>query len=364
VARVTAYCGAPIPPLPEEHGVSDTTDQVRRLEAFLRRRSDEPDSLRVVRCEAINGGYSRQMTRVWVEERDVRKGYVVRADPPPGQAIIDTDRSHEWAVLTTIHEMGTVVMPAPRWFDPSGEELGSPSIVLDLVESESLLARERRTAEDGPTPGVGAKVGTVAGTVHTTDATGLPAHVATSASWDEYVDSRIQRWIDAELANVSPNPLMRYVANWLRANKPPPVPLGLVHGDFQLANVLIDESDTFWLVDWELAHVGDPREDLGWWVLGLALQAPEVVIDLDEILAAYRDVTGFSEEQVNPATIAYFTVFASDNVFLGVVEQLAGVAWGETTGMTVAYMANAVVGMENEFITAMNLHDSARKGEG
>jgi aminoglycoside phosphotransferase (APT) family kinase protein len=341
--------------------VTDTADVVRRLEAFFRQRSDEPDSLRVVEYEPIIGGYSRTMARVWVDDSGTRRGYVVRSDPPPGQSIIDTDRDEEWAVLTALRELGTTPMPAPLWFDPTGEELGSPSIVIELIEGESLLARERRTAEAGPTAGVAAKVGAVAGAVHTVDVSRLPQHMAPPASWDGYIESRIQRWVDAERANVAPNPLMRFLANWLRANKPAPVPLGLVHGDFQIANILVDRGDTFWLVDWELAHVGDPREDLGWWVLGLALQAPEVAIDEEEIYARYREVTGFSEEQVNPATVAYFTVFASDNVFIGVIEQLAGVARGETTFMTVAYMANAVVGMENEFVTAINRHDAAKQ---
>ena len=122
----------------------ETTDHVRRLEAFFRKHSDDPDSLRVVDYQAIIGGYSRAMARVWVEDSAGRRGYVVRSDPPPGQSILDTDRGEEWALLTALHEAAKVPIPAPLWFDPTGEELGSPSIVVDLIESESLLSRERR----------------------------------------------------------------------------------------------------------------------------------------------------------------------------------------------------------------------------
>ena len=63
------------------------------MEKFFRRRSDDLDSVKVVDHQLITGGYSRQMSRVWVEEGGQRRGYIVRQDPPPGEAIIETDRA-------------------------------------------------------------------------------------------------------------------------------------------------------------------------------------------------------------------------------------------------------------------------------
>lgn len=56
------------------------------------------------------------------------------------------------------------------------------------------------------------------------------------------------------------------VAEWLRANLPENSPPGIVHGDYQLANVLYrpDAPDLAAIVDWELASIGDPLIDLGW----------------------------------------------------------------------------------------------------
>ena len=64
--------------------MTDTIDTQSRLEAFFRRRSDDPDSVKVVDYQLITGGYSRQMSRVWVEDGGERRGYIVRQDPPPG----------------------------------------------------------------------------------------------------------------------------------------------------------------------------------------------------------------------------------------------------------------------------------------
>jgi aminoglycoside phosphotransferase (APT) family kinase protein len=38
----------------------------------------------------------------------------------------------------------------------------------------------------------------------------------------------------------------------------------VVHGDFRLGNVIVGEQGLNAVIDWELAHVGDPMEDLGW----------------------------------------------------------------------------------------------------
>jgi aminoglycoside phosphotransferase (APT) family kinase protein len=45
---------------------------------------------------------------------------------------------------------------------------------------------------------------------------------------------------------------------------PMPATLGFVHGDFRTGNYLSDENGITAILDWEIAHLGDPLEDLGW----------------------------------------------------------------------------------------------------
>ena len=100
----------------------------------------------------------------------------------------------------------------------------------------------------------------------------LPATVERPSSWPDYMASCEERWRAVERAYPEPVPLLRYIAGWLEANRPEAVPLSLVHGDMQPNNVLIDAHETFYAVDWEMTHIGDPREDLGWWLFTRALQ--------------------------------------------------------------------------------------------
>jgi aminoglycoside phosphotransferase (APT) family kinase protein len=333
-----------------------------RLEQFFRTRSKNPDTVAVIRYEPIIGGWSRLMARCWVEDNGEQRGYIVRSDPPPGVSIIDTDRAAEWSVLSTLNRIGKVPLPQPLWFDETGAELGSPSIVIEMVDAQSLIS-VARAADKSELAGYGRKLAELAGRLPLVSADDLGGCLAAPDSWDEYIDSRIQYWIDAERANPDRVPLMRLIAAHLKAQRPAPVPLGLVHGDFQTSNVLVQPDGMFLLVDWELAHVGDPREDLGWCLLASTTQPPDLVLaDEDAFYDTYRNVSGYTEEQANPATTDYFLLIAAVTVYVGVIEQLAAVSRGEPTSMTVTYMTNAVAGMHNVLLNTLKRHAQATGG--
>jgi aminoglycoside phosphotransferase (APT) family kinase protein len=61
-----------------------------------------------------------------------------------------------------------------------------------------------------------------------------------------------------------PRPVFELAFCWLRENAPPDVTPRVVHGDFRTGNLLIGPDGVRAVLDWELAHAGDPMEDLGW----------------------------------------------------------------------------------------------------
>ena len=84
---------------------------------------------------------------------------------------------------------------------------------------------------------------------------------------------------------------------WLRANAPEPVEPRLVHGDFRLGNFIVDERGLAAVIDWELAHLGDPAEDVGWlcirsWRFGNDDCPVAGVGQLDQFAAAYESAGG------------------------------------------------------------------------
>jgi aminoglycoside phosphotransferase (APT) family kinase protein len=61
------------------------------------------------------------------------------------------------------------------------------------------------------------------------------------------------------------HPAFEIAFRWLDANRPAPGGRTvIVHGDFRLGNIIVNHDGLAAVIDWELAHIGDPMEDLGW----------------------------------------------------------------------------------------------------
>ena len=80
------------------------------------------------------------------------------------------------------------------------------------------------------------------------------------------------------------------------------------------------------------------------------------------LLQPLPQLTGLSEEIINPATIDYFVMLAAATVFIPVVQQFEAVVKGESTGIMVTYMSNAIAGMHNVLMNAMARHRAATGG--
>ncbi len=327
---------------------------VARLEAYLTARNGEGGPITVHDYTPITGGYSRAMSKFYAVDTHGRRGYVMRADPPPGQSILDTDRTVEWNMLQVIANDGSLNIPEPCFFDATGADLGSPAFISERVEGDTLHVLCNAGNEESNAQYIDRLAGLI-GSVHSFDTNKLPPALERPATWDTYIDSCIQSWRDAEAAHVEREPFLRVVAAWLDAHRPPPAPLSLVHGDFQGPNIIMEQSTgVFHYLDWELAHVGDPREDLGWWVLAMGSQPPNIIKENeDAFFGRYREVTGLSAEVINPETVAYFTVLASSLVFFNLIKMTSKIANGESMGSSVAYMTNAMPYMHSVWINAM-----------
>lgn len=85
----------------------------------------------------------------------------------------------------------------------------------------------------------------------------------------------------------------------------------LVHGDFRNGNIIVDEEGLRAVLDWELAHIGDPLEDLGWlcvnsWRFGVRNKAVGGFGDREQLYRAYEAAGGKS---VDPNRVAFWELF-------------------------------------------------------
>jgi aminoglycoside phosphotransferase (APT) family kinase protein len=107
-----------------------------------------------------------------------------------------------------------------------------------------------------------------------------------------------------------PHPAFELALRWLDTHRPAAShTTAVVHGDFRLGNVIVDGSGLRAVIDWELAHLGDPMEDLGWlcvpaWRFGSPLAAAGVGTR-QQLLAAYTDESGLT---VDPEVLRWWEV--------------------------------------------------------
>jgi aminoglycoside phosphotransferase (APT) family kinase protein len=334
-----------------EQGVSmhEVSAMPERLAAFLSAHADGRTAC-VRAYEPIVGGYSRIMARADVEWSDGgRETIVLRGDPPPGKAMMETDRDKEYALLTVLERH--VRMPRVRHYDATGEHLGTKCIVLEHVAGPSLQQLlDAVDPGDGYARHVTDLVDTVA-SLHTMDTSALVGVLEQPVDWDEYLGALIDRFRRADTEHVESVPFLRYVAGWLDAHRPPPLPLRLVHSDFQAANIMVGIEGAHHVIDWELAHIGDPREDLGYYNVYSSARGPNLYLaDPDAFLTRYRERTGFDDDAVNAGTVEYFSSLAAVTVYAQVLKGAAAMAAGANAGLMTTYTLNALTVGHNNFM--------------
>ena len=287
----------------------------------------------------ITGGYSRFTSVADIRTADgSEQKLVLRADPPIGHGVFDSDRDDEWKLLLALWDVDAVDIARPRFYDATGERLGSKTIVMDHVEGTPLQLSL------GSAGDVGAARSTflhVAAALQQIPVSILPQSMDKQQDWDAYIDSAIDIYDRAERELGDSSPVVRYVAGWLRGNRPPPVPLGVVHGDFQPGNILIGDGRPPVVIDWEFARVGDPREDIGYYS-GSPLPNSLYSADPQAFLDEYRALTGYTDEQVNEEVMAYFFILGMAELFVQMMHGAASLARGHRAGIMAPFLVNSL----------------------
>jgi aminoglycoside phosphotransferase (APT) family kinase protein len=132
--------------------------------------------------------------------------------------------------------------------------------VMDCVEGETLGRRIVRDARfTGARDVLARQCGAAMARIHQLPAHSLPALRRADASAELDFQSELHR------RHGTVRPVFEIAFQWLRAHAPADAHAAvLVHGDFRNGNLMVGEEGLRAVLDWELAHLGDPMEDLGW----------------------------------------------------------------------------------------------------
>ncbi|HEY0521711.1 MAG TPA: phosphotransferase family protein, partial [Ilumatobacteraceae bacterium] len=154
-----------------------------------------------------------------------------------------------------------------------------------------------------------------------------------------------------------PHPTFELALRWLEANRPRPTGDVVVHGDFRLGNFVVGDEGLRAVLDWELAHVGDPMEDLGWlcvksWRFGSALPAAGLA-DYDELFAAYGAAGGGA---VDRDVVRWWEVLGTMKWGIMCIAQAAAHRTGVTRSHELAAIGRRVCENEHDLFLALDGH--------
>lgn len=198
---------------------------------------------------------------------DERQGVIVRRDPPT--SLIDTERAHEFKTYQAVY--GSVIpVPEPIALEERPDVLNRVlkrpfSITREIAGCESATSNFALPEYRPLRQKIGQQKWTVLGNLARLapealqlDFMELPSHPAREA---------LEYWsaVVAEDA-LHPQPIAEAAIRHLQRELPDPsADCVLVHGDYRSGNFLYDQDGTIQgVLDWEMAHLGDPLEDLAW----------------------------------------------------------------------------------------------------
>ncbi len=280
--------------------VTDIETMVDRLRAALVGTAQDARDNRasIAGLQRLSGGANMETWSFDLVQAEQTEPLILRR--LPGAAIAGNNDSEQAvgeltltdeAALLAIAGRHKVPVPAVRLVLGAEHALGQ-GYIMSREPGEALpfrlLADERYQAARTQ---LAFQCGQTLGHIHQIPLSALPVGLADHSG--ELLFQRAQALLD-QYGNVSP--VLQLGLNWLRDNARRAPRRTLVHGDFRNGNLLVGEQGLVAVLDWELAHLGDPVQDLGYisanvWRFG----SPKPVGGFGEyadLLAGYASVTG------------------------------------------------------------------------
>jgi len=201
-------------------------------------------------------------------------------------------------------ERAGVRVPPVRFALTAEDGIG-PGVITAFVEGETIgqrIIREPRFAQ--AREAMARQCGEQLAAIHRIDTHGLDFLIAHGPAEQVAIYGEIFHSYDW------PQPAIEYGLRWAAEHAPRSHRTTLVHGDFRLGNFIVGEDGLRAVLDWEICHLGDPMEDLGWlcvrtWRFGGA--APVGGFGpREELFAAYEAASG---QHVDPVHVRFWEAF-------------------------------------------------------
>jgi aminoglycoside phosphotransferase (APT) family kinase protein len=287
---------------------------------------------RVSSMRLLPGGASKE---AWAVDAEGERLLVRRAG---GGVIHEGTLSleDEFRVLEAARE-ADVKVPTPVAY--LGELGGREAFAMELVEGETI---GRRIVRDPPS-GLETQLADELAKIHSIRLERLPF----------LRSSDVVGRFEHELDSVGePHPALEYGLWWLREHRPEPLADVVTHGDFRLGNMVVSQRGLEYVLDWEFAHLSDPREDVAWpivraWRFGADDRRLGGIGDVGPYLERYEQLTGRS---ISEADLDWWEVLGNVKWGIGCLTQCRRHLTGQDRSVEYAVLGRMAAEMEYELL--------------
>lgn len=205
----------------------------------------------------LSGGASQE---TWAFELDGARPLILRRKPAGAASTTGNVNplATEAALIRAATIQGAPVPEVLHVSDP-GSDIGE-AYVMAAIAGETLGKRiAQGEAFAAVRPKLAYQCGEALAKIHAIPLKGLP-ELATSSALDELNKyETVYRTLGAR------RPILEAAFKWLKDRAPPLDRPVMLHGDFRNGNIMFHpEVGVASILDWELVHIGDPAEDMGW----------------------------------------------------------------------------------------------------
>jgi len=280
------------------------------ISQYLMMRNNSHDTVKVDNLIMLSGGFSKTTVLFDVKNPNQNsESLVIRAEQPlsllflPGAKV-----ANEFHVLKLAYEAG-IPVAEPLWLEDdkalfgehfivsrkaSGQNLGSRINVREQLSDSLLHDFVRNLARIHQIP------------ISPDDDNVRRSHLAHApkfGSRTEAIAELLRCWREGiKSLRLPPSPLLVRALSWLEDNIPEdtgkPV---LLHGDYGLHNILVENDRVSCILDWESSNIGDPAEDIAWLLDGLGEQ-----VDRQRIIDIYEKESGTTLSEYR---LRYFAIW-------------------------------------------------------
>jgi len=260
---------------------------------------------KVSNLEPLTGGASKEIWKFEVSNaKQSTKMILRRGSGIEGPLAIKT--ADEARIQKEVIKVGAPV-PIILAVSKNEEELGD-SYIMHFVEGETIARKILRDKEyKQALPLLAYQCGEAIAKVHNVDIDNfsfLPKKPAGDQLEDLYATYQ---------SFEQPSPVFEYAYLWLKEQDFSNFQESLVHGDFRLGNIIVNGEGLQSIIDWELAHIGNPLQDLGWvcgnsWRFGKNDKVVGGFGELEDLLEGYNSI---SKLKVNKEMVKCWQVFGT-----------------------------------------------------